>query len=119
MLRTRPIASSTLNRPSTIALPTIAPASRRPATARRARATRSSTPATPPDATTGREVADSSAPSPRRSGPDSMPSRATEVATTAPMGSFSQSSRRSFTAQPDPASHPWAWASATPSSPTR
>ncbi len=31
------------------------------------------------------------------------------------MGSFSQSSRRSVTAWPDPASQPWAWASATPS----
>ena len=60
--------SSTLNRPSTMALPTMAPASRRPPAARPASATRSSAPDTPPDATTGSDVVSSRACSPGQVG---------------------------------------------------
>src|SRR6185437_4855103 len=113
------IPSSTLNRPSTNALPTIAPARRRPPASRRASRERSCVAPTPPEATSGSAVRPKSACRASTSGPPRVPSRSTSVTTTAPSVSADHSANRSTTDHPDPASHPWAWASATPSSLTR
>src|ERR1035437_1320820 len=111
--------SSTVMRPSTRALPQIAPVRRRfepPARTDMVASSRmSSTEPTPPDAITGSAVASRTAARPTRSGPCNIPSRSMAVTITADRSTWASSSSRSARMRPLCSSQPRMATSARPS----
>src|SRR5664280_1732953 len=112
--------SATVIRPSTSALPVMAPSSRRGRDPggrcpRAANASMSATDPTPPEAMTGTSVEARTAARPARSGPVRVPSRSIEVTTTAASPAPATSASTSPTVRPDPSSHPRTATSARPS----